>query len=93
MYNKHPIAFVNQNGDISFSVDISVFKNEIKIFKSYYDYNGSKNERLSWSNEKRLENAINEYKNDTLDFYLNNNVVTQQIIQQARLLYDQMERT
>lgn len=89
-YTTNPLAFVDEKGNIQFSVDISIFQNKIQEFQNYVSYDGSQNQRKNWSHEQKVSQAIKEYKNDTLDFCINN-VVSNRILENARIIYDSLE--
>ncbi len=81
----NPFAFVTEKGNIEFNTDIVQFKDAIREFEtSYYNYY-NKNSELS--REQIARKAIEDYKNDKLDFYSNRAHDLSQIIVKAREMY------
>lgn len=87
----NPIVFVDKSGNVLFDVNISVFSVQIKEFQKYVNYIDHKKERADWPHQKKLIAAIKEYKNDSLDFCIHQNLVSDKIIDYARKIYDSDE--
>ena len=81
-----PIVFVDKNGNILFEIDIQLLEKAKQEFEKYIAYYHSRNQELP--EEKILQNAIKDYKNDKLDFYANSKVVLRSIIDKAHRLLD-----
>lgn len=81
----NPIAFVDEKGQIKFSVDISVFEKELAVFKNNY-INYYKNSDMT--KEEIAKKAIIDYKNDKLDFYTDTNIDLSDLIEKARKQYN-----
>lgn len=82
----NPFAFVNEKGEIFFEVDISIFASVIDDFKGYISF--CKNRNSDLPQEKILQRAIKDYKNDCLDFYSNSRVVDKELVNRIRDQYE-----
>lgn len=83
----NPIVFVNKKGEILFDVNISEFSGEIKKFIKYIDFYKDK----EIPEEKKIQLAIRDYKNDKLDFHANSKIVMQTIIDKARIKLSELD--
>lgn len=84
----NPIAFVNEKGEILFNVPINVFKKAISEFDKYIAYSQNSSKRQDMSYNQQIQEAIRDYKNDLLDFYINNNLLISNVIEKARNQYE-----
>ena len=82
-----PLIFLYSNADntVSFKADMDVFSNEVEVFKEYISYYGSRD----MSDQEKLELAIRDYKNDKLDFNANSPLIMTDIIERARLQFQE----